>query len=133
MVTKKKGFSLIELMVAVAIVAIVASVAYPSYREFVASSKRSKAKISLLELAQFMERHYTANFSYVGATLPYAEVPTDQSTKYYDVSQSAAATTYSITLTRKGVMAADACGNFSINQAGVTSVSGASRTLDECW
>ena len=54
-----RGFTLIEMMVVVAIIAILAAVAYPSYRDSVARGRRSDAKAVLTEAAQWVEREYT--------------------------------------------------------------------------
>lgn len=62
-----KGFTLIELMIAVAIVGILAGIAYPSYQESVRASRRADAKGALLGFANAMERYYTENNSYEGA------------------------------------------------------------------
>lgn len=62
-----RGFSLIELMIAVVIVGIITAIAYPSYQGFVQSSIRSSAQADLMALAAAMERHRIANNSYQGA------------------------------------------------------------------
>ena len=54
-----KGFTLIELMIVVAVVAILATIAMPSYQEHVRKSRRAQAKADLVELAQQLERHHT--------------------------------------------------------------------------
>ena len=59
------GFSLIELMIAVAIVGILASIAYPSYQEHVMSTRRSVAALCMMEVAAEMEAIYAANLTYV--------------------------------------------------------------------
>jgi len=61
------GFSLIELMITVAIVGILASIAYPAYQNFITSGARSAAQADLMSLAAAMERHKAAAFSYKGA------------------------------------------------------------------
>jgi type IV pilus assembly protein PilE len=59
-----EGFSLIELLVVVAVVGILAAVAYPSYQEQLASARRSDMKAELMRLAQYMERLYTETGCY---------------------------------------------------------------------
>jgi type IV pilus assembly protein PilE len=64
---RQKGFSLIELMVAVAIIGILTSIAYPTYQGFIVSTNRGAAQADLMSLAAAMERHKAASFSYKAA------------------------------------------------------------------
>jgi type IV pilus assembly protein PilE len=58
---RQKGFTLIEIMVVVAIIAILAAIALPSYSEYMARTRRGTAASCLLEVGQLVERHYTKN------------------------------------------------------------------------
>src|SRR5258705_11108197 len=59
-----RGFTLIELMIRVAIIAVLSAIAYPSYRESVAKSRRSDAQAVLVQGNQWMERFYAENYAY---------------------------------------------------------------------
>ncbi|MGM0769459.1 MAG: type IV pilin protein [Pseudomonadota bacterium] len=113
---RNSGFTLIELMIVVAIIGILAAIAYPSYVEYVERSRRSDAQGALLGLANAMERHHTANNTYLGAGAPNTgapsifpdEVPRDGNDKYYDLTITAAtATTYTVRATPKNAQAGD--------------------------
>ena len=61
---KQLGFTLIELMITVAILGILSSIAVPSYMTYVTKSKRTEAKTEILRLAQLQESHYIQNLTY---------------------------------------------------------------------
>ncbi|NHZ97061.1 type IV pilin protein [Massilia sp. CCM 8734] len=125
------GFTLIELIVACAVVGILSAIAYPAYTQYVYSSHRSTAKAILSEQAQFMERFYTTNSTYVGATVLVAQSPKTGQGKYViALAPAATATTFSVTATPQGQQANDKCGTLTLDSTGATKVS---TTATGCW
>jgi type IV pilus assembly protein PilE len=134
------GFTLIELMVTVAILSILATIAVTSYTSQVQKSRRTEAKSALLDLAGREERlfsttnTYSSDESFLGyatASTPMTNMPFGNG--YYQMTAVATATTYTLTATPVGAQAADAtCGSFSINQLGVQAVTG-TATAASCW
>lgn len=55
------GFTLVELMIVVAVVGVLTAIALPSYTSYVARARRADARAQLLQVAQFMQRFYAAN------------------------------------------------------------------------
>lgn len=133
-----QGFTLIEVMITVAIIGILAAIALPSYQEYVARSRRLDAQTTLLEAAQFMERFYTQNGSYTAAALPagLAVSPAGSTGTgvFYNITLPAAelaANTYTLQAAPANAQASDACGNLTFDQNGVRGVG--SSTVAICW
>lgn len=85
---KQSGFTLIELMITVAVIGILAAIAYPSYQDYVKRGRRADAMGELQQAATAMERYFTVNGSYTGATAG-GTIPDRlprTGTKHYDVS-----------------------------------------------
>lgn len=134
----QKGFTLIELMITVAIVGILASIAYPSYQEHVLKSWRANATGCLLELANRMERRYTGASSYEGEEPPDAgcRQESGMNDRYdFDFVDDPTATTFQLKATPKGVQANDKCGTLTINHWGQKNVVDAASGYDAaiCW
>ena len=146
----QRGFTLVELMVVLAIVMTIAAIAMPSYTENIQQSKRAEAKAQLLEAAQYMQRFYSQNDSYaqtrtsVAVAIPdaLARVPRTAAagSQNYTISLGAPAATVATFVIQAvprsgGSMASDKCGSFTLNQAGQRGVIGnaAGSTADSCW
>lgn len=119
-----RGFTLIELMIAVVIVGILAAVAYPSYSEYVKKTRRAEAAAVLLEGAQVAERQFSQTGAYANAPVP-ARSPSTGNAVYVialvtDATNPLVQGGYAITATAVtgGVMAGDDCAGMSINGLG---------------
>lgn len=71
---KEKGFTLIELMMAIAIIGILAAIAIPNYNTFVLRAKRTEAQSNLLQLQTLLEQHYQDFRSYAHSNAPAADI-----------------------------------------------------------
>lgn len=133
---KARGFTLIELMITIAVIAVLASIAYPSYTAQVRKSKRAAVKAEMVEYAQRAERQHTvnntyANFRFVENGTTSIGSPRDGSRSFYTVTVVPNANAFTITAVPQGDQTKDPCGTLSLNQAGVKSP--ANTSSQECW
>ena len=120
--TKQNGFTLIELMITVAIIGILAAIAFPSYQQYIKQSRRTVAQSTLLDIQQKEEKWRVNNTTYGSLT----DVAGTTSDDYYNYAVTAnTATTYTITATAPSgsSQASDAvsgtpCSPLSIDQGG---------------
>ena len=147
---KQRGFTLIELMITVAIVGILAAIALPNYTQYVQRGHRAGAKNALLALAQRLEQNYTLAASYAvlqdGTTISDTtisnwgmnQVPVSGSARYIISFQTGSPTTIAFTIiaTPTGAQASDTCGVMSLDNRNLKSAAGQNnrhQLTRDCW
>jgi len=123
------GFSLLELLIVLAIIGILASVAYPMYTHAIAKTRRTEAKIALLHLANRMEIYYLENNnSYAGASLANLGFNKKTDKNFYILSLNS--TSHHYQLMAIATFADAECSRFILDELGKKTSTG---NLQQCW
>ncbi|ATE75707.1 type IV pilus assembly protein PilE [Pseudomonas frederiksbergensis] len=126
-----RGFTLIEIMIVIAIIGIVITIGYPSLTEYVKKGRRTEVAGLLSEQAQILERFYSKNNVYTNAT------GLSAGNDFYTITPTLTDQTFLLTATRKAgsTMASDKCGDFTLTNTGVRSMVNAASGLatKDCW
>lgn len=133
---RQAGFTLIELMIAVAIVAIIAAIAIPSYDSYVREARRADAQISLVRAAQKQEQYHSMNSGYA-TTLSDLGLSDESAEGFYSLSIANTGCEFDyvgcfqITATAIGPQSSDSgCATLSLDQSGTRSSTGGE---EGCW
>lgn len=127
------GFTLIEVMIVVAIVGILASIAYPNYSSYVMRAARADAMVILLDAANKQEQFFVDNRQYA-SDLGDLGIATETENGYFTISVEADASSFTVTATAdSGPVAGDTqCSTLTINELGLKGNTGSGDT-DLCW
>ena len=125
-----QGFSLVELLVVMALVALLASFALPTYQSSQQRAQRTLAKLALLKTVHWLERTASTSGNYP-TLLPDTVWQTTE--LRYRLQLQTQANAFVLKAIPLGAQAQDGCGSFTLNQSGERGVQNASLSAAQCW
>ena len=129
MIHTEHGFSLFELLIVLVIIGILANISYPIYTHALIKTRRTEAKIALMDLANRMENYYLENNNtYLGASLGKLHIKVITDKKFYQLSLNSTNNTYLLSAT--ATFSDLECYCFRLNQLGEKTNTGPSK---KCW
>jgi type IV pilus assembly protein PilE len=131
---RRRGFTLVELLIAIAIMGILMAIALPVYRNHLQRGYRAEARAGLLQAQQWLERAATATGEYPRTDAFPAELTKIPSDSYDIAVQSEDGATFILTATPKGNQSGDPCGSYTLTYNGVRGLGNdATLSISECW
>lgn len=132
----QRGFTLIELMIVVAVVGILTAIALPSYNEYILRGHRAEGRAALLQTAQWMERAATATGEYP-KTADFPNSMTSIASGRYAISIDSDGKTFTATAKAQNAQANDKCGNLTLSNNGLQGAKGKTYGTEgydtSCW
>jgi len=138
--SRESGFTLIELMIVIAVIGLLTTIALPSYQSYVARGKRAEARAEVLKAEGWLERYFTENNRYsdtpsstanAAFSSRFGAVPATGAANY-NITLAVTSTTYTVTATRTGSMASDNCGNYTKTNTGSLTFVSSSGDTSRC-
>lgn len=134
---EQRGFTLIEMMIVVAIIGILAAIAYPSYDEYVKRGNRTEGQALLSDASARQERYFAQNNAYITTDADIAKLGlkngNKSETNKYTLALSKAAGDGGYTLTAQQGFNDAKCGNLTLDALGKKERTGTDKTVTECW
>lgn len=131
-----RGFTFVEILIAMVIIGILSALAYPSYLNYLLQSRRADALAALTQDQIILERCYSQNYAYNGVCASLPAFPQASSQGFYSINLTNLGTsTYTLTATPVGNQTKDTtCARISVNQAGVkTATDSSGNSQMTCW
>ena len=133
----ERGFTLIELMIVVAIIGILAAIAYPSYDEYVKRGNRTEGQALLSDASARQERYFGQNNAYITSDADIAKLGlrngNTSETGKYTLSVGTNNGDGGYTLTAEQQFGDTKCGNLTLTALGAKDRTGSGKTAAECW
>ncbi|MCZ2495476.1 prepilin-type N-terminal cleavage/methylation domain-containing protein [Xylophilus sp. Kf1] len=129
-----RGFSLLELLLAVVIAALLASIALPSYASYAARARRVAGRGALVQLAHWLERVATVSGGYPDRVdIPSGLLQSEGG--HYRLDAVTTPTTFTLLAVPAGAQTSDRCGTLGLLQSGERTISNVTSdaTVDVCW
>lgn len=137
--TSQRGFTLIEMMIVVAIIGILAAIAYPSYDEYVKRGNRTEGQALLSDAAARQERYFSQNNTYITKDADIGKLGLNlgsgnkSATGKYVLAISKVDKDGGYTLTATQQFGDSKCGNLTMNATGARGATASGANTTDCW